>query len=101
MARFGLVGDLHGKVGWLRLAFEAFERVGGVDAVLQVGDFGIDWPRAHKDPFLVGDQTEHLARQYNSRSRVDAARRHHDLPRRAHNRSWGSHEQRQKHQVGI
>ena len=66
MARFGLVGDLHGKVGWLRLAFEAFERVGGVDAVLQVGDFGIDWPRAHKDPFMLGGHAEHLARQYGA-----------------------------------
>lgn len=66
MQRFGLVGDLHGKVGYLRLAYEAFEREGGVDAVLQVGDFGIDFERLHKDPYLVGSHAEHLASQYQT-----------------------------------
>lgn len=64
--RFGLVGDFHGRVGYLRLAFEAFEREGGVDAVLQVGDTSIDWSRLHADPFMVGDQAELLATQYNT-----------------------------------
>lgn len=64
MPRFGLVGDLHGRIGFLRLAYEAFEREGGVDAVLQVGDFGIDWVR--KDPLMVGDHAERLAQQYEA-----------------------------------
>lgn len=66
VARFGLVGDLHGRVGFLRLAYEAFERESGVDAVLQVGDFGIDFERLHKDPYMVGDQAEHVAQQHET-----------------------------------
>jgi len=66
MARLGLVGDFHGRVGWLRLAYEAFAREGGVAAVLQVGDTSIDFGRLHADPFMVGDHAEHLAQQYET-----------------------------------
>lgn len=66
MARFGLVGDFHGRVGYLRLAYEAFEREGGVAGVLQVGDTCIDLDRVGSDPFMVGDHAEHLAEHYRT-----------------------------------
>lgn len=68
MARVGLVGDIHGRVEWLRLAYQAFEREGGVDAVLQARDFGVDSKTLHDDPFIfmVGDEAERLATKYQA-----------------------------------
>lgn len=58
MARFGLVGDLCGKNGWLKLAVDGFDEVGGVDAVLQTGNFGILRGERFKDPIAKADAVE-------------------------------------------
>lgn len=67
MPRFGVVGDVHGKIGWLQKAFEAFDAAGGVDGVLMVGDTGFDWPvEPGSDPRSKGDQASILVERYNA-----------------------------------
>lgn len=66
MAKFGLVGDIHGRMGWLRRAFEAFAAEGGVDAVLLAGETGIDWPVSEIGPTARGDVAEQLAVEHGT-----------------------------------
>lgn len=40
-----VVGDVHGNYGWMRTVVKSAARE-GVQTVIQVGDFGLDWPGA-------------------------------------------------------
>ncbi len=48
MKTIGLLGDTHMNLAWVKFALKAFKHL-GVDAVLQVGDFGLYWDRRGRE----------------------------------------------------
>ncbi len=51
--RIGLLGDVHGRIGWFRYAIDKFKRE-GIDTIVQLGDFGLG------DPFMYGKTLKSL-----------------------------------------
>lgn len=47
MTRIAFLGDVHGDLGWILAAHRAAIRAGAT-LLIQVGDFGAEWPGFHK-----------------------------------------------------
>lgn len=58
MTKIGFLGDTHGELGWALSAMRK-AREAGARLLVQVGDFGVDWPGREK--MRYGDKVQREA----------------------------------------